>query len=60
MKSAEHNELLSEWRDLQLAWLRLASASGISAEQREQAQQALQECEVKIKRIEGTLRAGDK
>jgi hypothetical protein len=58
MNKSEHDELLAEWRDLRLAWLRLSSASSISTEQREQAQQALQECELKIRRIEGTLESG--
>lgn len=58
MTRSEQNELLAEWRDVRLAWLRLSSASGISTQQRDQAQQALEECEVKIKRMERELEAG--
>jgi hypothetical protein len=56
--NTEHDQLLAEWRDLRLAWLRLSSASSISTEQRQQAQQALEECDLKIRRIEGTLEPG--
>lgn len=47
-----HEEALEEWGELRGAWLRLAGACSMSPELQEQAQQALEECEARIKRIE--------